>query len=109
MYCKFYGPVEEYKKHKCAELEGECLICRNLLAKPCMCCEAAKDYASEKVHICNYTKQICTHQFHDHCLERWVKKINSCPLCDGPIQMKRKLEEESNSSKKTKTQDFSEI
>jgi hypothetical protein len=86
--CKFYGPVEEYRNHKCDELKGECIICTNLLAKLCITCEAEKDYTSEKQYVCNNTKQVCNHHFHDHCLARWARKRYSCPLCDGIIDVK---------------------
>lgn len=83
--CKFYGPPQDYRQHKCADLSGECLVCRNSLAKLCITCEAEMSYESAKTAVCHYAQQMCGHTFHNHCLARWARTRPSCPLCDQPL------------------------
>jgi hypothetical protein len=100
-YCQFYGETKDYRVHECAELKEECVICRNLLEKLCITCEAETTPAASSrammgspssehehgltVSVCKHAKQACDHQYHDHCLTRWIRKRNSCPLCDLPV------------------------
>ncbi len=34
----------------------------------------------------NLKKLECNHQFHLNCIDQWVKKSNTCPLCRTPIE-----------------------
>ena len=46
---------------------GECAICLS-------------DEAAFEGYI-----TFCNHQFHAECLEKWVRKQSSCPICRGSI------------------------
>ncbi|KAJ2003254.1 RING-box protein hrt1 [Coemansia sp. S85] len=55
-----------------------CAICRNNNMELCIECQADQD---AKVNDnCNIAWGICNHAFHFHCISRWLKNRNSCPL-----------------------------
>lgn len=33
----------------------------------------------------------CKHKFHTDCIEEWIKKSNTCPICRAPISIKKEL------------------
>ena len=39
-----------------------------------ICCEFMTFFNNKKIKPCN-------HRFHKHCIERWRKRKNTCPLC----------------------------
>ncbi|KAJ2897638.1 RING-box protein hrt1 [Coemansia aciculifera] len=55
-----------------------CAICRNNNMELCIECQADQD---AKVNDdCTIAWGICNHAFHFHCIRRWLKTRNSCPL-----------------------------
>lgn len=55
-----------------------CAICRNLMTVPCIGCEAEGQYnLSEE---CSIAWGICGHNFHFHCITKWLKNQSTCPL-----------------------------
>ncbi|KAJ2460848.1 RING-box protein hrt1 [Coemansia sp. RSA 2337] len=55
-----------------------CAICRNNNMELCIECQADQD---AKVNSnCSIAWGICNHAFHFHCISRWLKNRNSCPL-----------------------------
>eukprot|EP01121_Diplochlamys_sp_Union-15-3_P005206 TRINITY_DN1553_c0_g2_i1.p1 TRINITY_DN1553_c0_g2~~TRINITY_DN1553_c0_g2_i1.p1 ORF type:complete len:114 (-),score=9.99 TRINITY_DN1553_c0_g2_i1:95-409(-) len=55
-----------------------CYICRNLLMENCIVCQASDIPAEE----CTVAWGICNHAFHHHCITRWLRIRDSCPLDD---------------------------
>jgi RING-box protein 1 len=55
-----------------------CAICHNQLMVPCISCEAEPNHASE----CTVAWGHCSHQYHFHCITRWLKTRSTCPLDD---------------------------
>lgn len=51
-----------------------CAICRNGILTPCVECQA-NDSTD-----CRVSWGQCKHCFHSHCLERWLRTRNVCPL-----------------------------
>ena len=56
-----------------------CAICRNHLMEPCIECQpnAMGNIPSEE---CIPAWGVCNHAFHLHCIRRWLKTRNACPL-----------------------------
>ncbi|KAJ2007774.1 RING-box protein 1 [Coemansia thaxteri] len=55
-----------------------CAICRNNNMELCIECQADQD--SKMDDSCTVTWGICNHAFHYHCIYRWLKNRNTCPL-----------------------------
>lgn len=55
-----------------------CAICRNHLMEPCIECQpnSMNNSATE----CKAAWGSCNHAFHMHCISRWLKTRNVCPL-----------------------------
>ena len=53
-----------------------CAICRNSISDSCIECNE-----SDNFHKCNICWGKCNHIFHVHCISRWLKIHNTCPLC----------------------------
>jgi E3 ubiquitin-protein ligase RBX1 len=61
--------------------EGEqdsCAICRNHLMDICIECQANQERGG--TDECNVAWGSCNHAFHFHCITRWLKKLQTCPL-----------------------------
>lgn len=55
-----------------------CSICKNPLNEACLTCQANQE--NFDVSKCKKVVGQCNHCFHNHCIEEWVKKQNTCPL-----------------------------
>ncbi|KAJ2754615.1 RING-box protein hrt1 [Coemansia aciculifera] len=55
-----------------------CAICRNNNMELCIECQADQD--AKVNNNCSIAWGICNHAFHFHCISRWLKNRNSCPL-----------------------------
>ncbi|GLJ33082.1 hypothetical protein SUGI_0665850 [Cryptomeria japonica] len=52
-----------------------CGICKNHIMELCIECQS--NQTSEE---CGVAWGACNHAFHLHCISRWIKKNNVCPL-----------------------------
>lgn len=55
-----------------------CAICRNNIMELCIDCVA--NVNSTSAADCNVGWGRCGHAFHFHCISRWLKTRNVCPL-----------------------------
>ena len=62
-----------------AGLETTCAICRNQLAELCVDCSIDSDATLES---CSLMTGACNHQYHVHCIRRFLTSHSQCPL-DG--------------------------
>nr|CCC93394.1 conserved hypothetical protein [Trypanosoma congolense IL3000] len=54
-----------------------CAICRNHVMDLCIECQANPNGSPTD---CNVAWGACNHAFHNHCISRWLKTRNVCPL-----------------------------
>lgn len=60
-------------------ISDTCAICRESLQEPCPHCqrEGVKEGSG-----CQPKFGVCNHAFHTHCILRWLKEKNTCPMCN---------------------------
>lgn len=54
-----------------------CAICRNMINEDCIECQ---DNGKDNDQECIVTFGVCNHSFHHHCISRWLKNREVCPL-----------------------------
>ena len=81
--CKEKFTIKKWSAVTMWKWEGEqdqCSICRQHLMEVCIECQANQERGG--TDECNVAWGTCNHAFHFHCISRWLKKMQTCPLCN---------------------------
>ncbi|UYV79684.1 RBX1 [Cordylochernes scorpioides] len=59
-----------------------CAICRNHIMELCISCQSntANQTTTKEGDECTVAWGKCNHAFHFHCISKWLKNRNVCPL-----------------------------
>ncbi len=84
---KTEGDIVAITKYKDNEV---CSICRNKLSDLCIECQADSFVNNHTKNDCiNAGAKDCDHIFHAHCMHRWLKTGDTCPLDNKIWHFKR--------------------
>jgi len=80
-----------FTTHSCDYPEDTCIICTDKLNSPCeneQCTTSVADHRTDETHVpCAsigtgpVCRGACGHVFHSCCMEQWLKRTSTCPLC----------------------------
>jgi len=65
---------------------NHCTICHNALTDKCLQCSSAM--LAEASSECTPAWGVCSHTYHHHCISKWLKKADSCPICSAVWEYK---------------------
>jgi hypothetical protein len=74
---KNYALMDLIQQTLLNEINGSCPICRFELNGLCAECKSERYYIHFK---CETARGVCGHAFHFHCIMRWLKTHQVCPL-----------------------------
>ncbi|CCF75423.2 RING-box protein 1 [Babesia microti strain RI] len=57
-----------------------CAICRNHIMDMCIECQTNEPACESDRNKCTIAWGVCNHAFHHHCISRWLKTRQVCPL-----------------------------
>ena len=90
MKISFYLEKLQYETQDSTSLNDVCLICLESFKSPPSENSNDTKIKKEKRRLIKKTEQGCStlkckHKFHTVCLEKWLVKKNSCPICRGMV------------------------
>lgn len=57
--------------------QDTCAICKSSLVDKCVHCQVNETSQDE----CKTAFGECSHVFHEHCINQWIKEHKTCPIC----------------------------